>query len=161
MRRNRRRFSPREARTSPEIGRNADDLADKNDLQDLSDYFLDVAGDEGQARQVFDLPAIELQITDHRLINKVCPSCGHTNMNDFSAPRRQQPGGAQRSDDEGQSEGIGLFPNGGRLGLLLLHPQLRLDDAQVRSFDLVGAGKRLPGQAPLSQVTFLISYSSR
>jgi transposase len=43
----------------------------------------EVAGEEGERRQVFDLPPITLKVTEHRLVNKVCPTCGQANSGEF------------------------------------------------------------------------------
>jgi len=40
------------------------------------------------ARQVFDIPAIELMVTEHRVAVKCCGTCGHQNQGDFPKEAR-------------------------------------------------------------------------
>jgi transposase len=42
-----------------------------------------ICGQEGERRQVLDLPPLSLQVTEHRSLCKVCPACGHSNAAPF------------------------------------------------------------------------------
>lgn len=45
-----------------------------------------VAGEPtADKRQVFDLPPLKLEATEHRLLNKLCPGCGASNCGEFPA----------------------------------------------------------------------------
>lgn len=51
----------------------------------------EVAGEPtGDQRQVFDLPPLKLEATEHRLLNKLCPGCGAPNCGEF--PAQVKPG---------------------------------------------------------------------
>lgn len=46
----------------------------------------EVAGEPtDDKRQVFDLPPLKLEATEHRLLNKICPGCGSPNCGEFPA----------------------------------------------------------------------------
>src|SRR5215213_3981125 len=47
-------------------------------------------GDAPQTRQVFDLPPLKLEVTEHRLVNKICPHCAW--VNDAQFPAHIPPG---------------------------------------------------------------------
>jgi transposase len=50
----------------------------------------DVEGVQCEKRQVFDIPAIRIEVTEHQVLMKVCPSCGTTNTAEFP-PEITQP----------------------------------------------------------------------
>lgn len=53
---------------------------------DCGQSLSDVAGQEtNDRRQVFDLPPMKLDVTEHRLLRHVCPRCGTLNCGNFPA----------------------------------------------------------------------------
>jgi transposase len=59
---------------------------------DCGQSLREVRGQQtGDRRQVFDLPPLKLEVTEHRLIEKVCPRCGTRNCGEF--PAGVAPGG--------------------------------------------------------------------
>lgn len=48
----------------------------------------DLPVEQWLARQVFDIPAIELMVTEHRVAVKCCGTCGHQNQGDFPKEAR-------------------------------------------------------------------------
>jgi transposase len=58
---------------------------------DCGRNLADVAGRESaDRRQVFDLPPLKLEVTEHRLLSKCCPRCGALNQGVF--PEGVRPG---------------------------------------------------------------------
>lgn len=54
--------------------------------QDCGQSLSDVAGQETEdRRQVFDLPPMKLEVTEHRLLDQLCPRCGTLNRGEFPA----------------------------------------------------------------------------
>ena len=65
---------------------NEADFVDKHEVNECSGCGASLAAvpvDEILARQVFDIPAIELLITEHQVEVKCCPNCGQSNQGRF------------------------------------------------------------------------------
>ena len=62
------------------------DFIDKHDVKECSGCGASletVPVDEVWSRQVFDIPAIEVKVTEHQVEVKCCPLCGQSNQGSF------------------------------------------------------------------------------
>ncbi len=58
---------------------------DVKECQHCHGSLEDVEAVHCEKRQVFDIPAIRIEVTEHQVLIKVCPSCGTTNPAEFPA----------------------------------------------------------------------------